>query len=100
MAENKGLEFVGIVEHVDDNPSYDYCRLNTQSSGMIGYENVQNLGESIAHEFREGFRQKITYEPPQGILKKGLRLNKYHKLSVLEQDNFEKSVLETLQGKE
>jgi len=104
MAEYQGSEFVGIVEHLQDTSSYDYCSLNTQSGGMSGHASVQGLGETIAYQFGENFRQKITYEPPQGIdtrgTERGLCPKKYHRLSVLEQDRFEKSVLSALQGKE
>lgn len=104
MAEYQGSEFVGIVEHLQDNSSYDYCSLNTQSGVLGGHPSVQSLGETIAYEFGDNFRQKITYEPPQGIdtrgTERGLCPKKYHRLSVLEQDGFEKSVLSALRGKE
>ena len=71
MAEYRGLEFIGIVEYVQDTPSYNYCSLNTQSGARGEHVDVQGLGEIIAYQFGENFRQKITYEPPQGIDMKG-----------------------------
>ncbi len=104
MAEYQGSKFVGIVEHVKDTSSYDYCSFDTQSGVMRGHGSVQDLGETIAYQFGENFRQKITYELPQGIntrgTERGLCPKKYHKLSALEQDEFEKSVLSALQSKE
>jgi len=103
MTEYQYLDFVGIFEHIQDTPLYDYCVLNTKTGGMSGQASVRGLGEIIAYQYGENFRQKITYEPPQGIdergTERGLCPRKYHRLSILEQDRFEKSVLSTLQDK-
>jgi len=104
MAEYQGSEFVGIVEHLQDTSSYDYCSLNTQSGGMGGHGSVQSLGKTIANQFGENFRQKITYEPPQGTDKRrteqGICPRRYHQMSVLERDKFEKAVLKELKGEQ
>ncbi|GEM_PF-3623313 len=103
MVNYQSSIFVGIVEHIDSPPCYDYCDLNIQSGGMGGYISIQVLGEMIASEFGENFLQQITYEPPFGIdtrgTERGLCPRKYHKLSVLEQARFEESVLETVLSK-
>jgi len=44
MAEYRGLEFIGIVEYVQDTPSYNYCSLNTQSGARGEHVDVQGLG--------------------------------------------------------
>ena len=106
MSEYKGSEFVGIVETLKVKSSYyEYCSLNTQTKGCYhGNISIQDLGEHVAILFGENFRQQITFEPPQGFeitrTISGLRTQKYHRLSVLEQDRFEKSVLNQLQSKE
>lgn len=65
----------------------------------MGHLNIEGLGKSIAHQFGDNFRQKITYEPPEGI-HKGKSLKRYHPLSVLEKDRFERAVLNALKGRE
>ena len=99
----KYKEFIGIVEHIhtQDAPSRDYCSLNNQTGGMIGTWSIEGLGKIRAIQLGNKFRDKITYEPPQGIdeggIERGLCPNRYHRLSVLEQNRFEKSVLDELE---
>jgi len=109
MAEYRGNQFIGIVEHLKDSPTdnyptYDYCELNQESGGLCGYPDVEFMGEVIAHQFGESFRQKITYEPPQGTDKRrteqGICPRRYHQMSVLERDKFEKAVLKELKGEQ
>ena len=103
MAKNQRLEFVGIVENLGEMSSYYYCSLDIITGGMTGHKNVQSLGMSIAFQFGKNFQQKITYEPPLGVdirgTEQGLVPRRYHRLSVLEQDRFEKSVLRELESK-
>ena len=103
MAEYQGPEFVGIVEYIHETPSYHYCRSKIEDGSTAAYPDVEILGETIAILHGENFRQKITYEPPQGIdtreTERRLCSRRYHRLSVLEQDRFEKSVLGALKGK-
>lgn len=115
MAEYRGLNFVGIVEFLQDIPveflevdsNYIYCSFNILSldtrMSRIESSCIERLGEKIARLYGANFRQKITYEPPQGIDKSGAEQyaspRRYHQLSVLERDMFEKSVLKALKGK-
>ena len=103
MAKHRGLEFIGIEEHLDKVPSYNYCILDTTDWGLVGARNLQILAEEIADEYGKNFRQKITYHPPREIdasgTSRGLLPRRYHRLSVLEQDRFEKAVLNALKGK-
>ncbi len=90
-------KFVGIVEHVRTQPSYDYCILNQDNGHMAGAVSLETIAELIAGELGEKFQQRITYQPPRGVdmrgTERGLCPSVYHQLSVLEQDRFEKEVL-------
>lgn len=104
MSKAKRLKFVWIVEHISpEGPSYDYCELDTQSYGMAGASDIETIASSIAHSFGQRFKENITYKPPKGIDKsgteRGLTPKRYHRLSVLEHDRFEKAVLEELKDK-
>lgn len=102
MKKPQNPEFVGIVEHINQGASsYDYCNLNIPSGGMASHASIKSLGEMIAYHFGNNFRQIITYEPPQGIhdLREiGLSPKRYHQLSVLEKNRFERAVLNNLKG--
>jgi hypothetical protein len=102
MAEYRGHKFVGIEEDIKDIPSYYYCTLQIYTGEIIRRKTVASLGSLIASEFGRDFRQKIRYEPPTGIdmrrAASGSRPSRYHQFSVMEQDLFEKSVLDALQG--
>ena len=103
MVEYQGLEFVGIVENIQDTLPFEYCCSNILSNGISMRRNLTDLGETIAWRYGENFRKKITYEPPEGIdmggTKRGLNPRKYHKLSMWERHIFEESVLKALKGK-
>jgi hypothetical protein len=94
-------EFVGIVEFLKE-PAVDnhYCMLNLESRGMEDHATISSLGKSVASNYGADFRKRITYEPSEGIdrsgTERGLCPRRYHKLSDLEKDNFEKEVLASL----
>ena len=104
MEDYQGNQFIGIVEYLRAEPSYDYCGLNQESGGSSGFSTVGSMGSMVAYRFGKKFRQQITYEPPQGIDERGTERNlcprRYHALSVLERDRFEKAVLRNLRGEE
>ncbi|MDP3966060.1 MAG: hypothetical protein Q8Q04_00840 [archaeon] len=94
------LNFVGIIEHIKEPPYIEYCLLNLKTGGKERHKNLKSLGESVALEFGEKFKEKITYEPPEEINKRIEKMGPpqkfYYKLFTLEKEKFEKYVLEEL----
>ena len=102
MEQPSGEEFVGIVEFLQEEPSYNYCCIRP-GCAMVGSEGIGMIGYTIAKEYGDQFRNRITFQPPQGIDRSGeknhLCAKRYHPLSVMERHLFEKAVLAALKGK-
>jgi hypothetical protein len=100
MERSNDKEFVGIVECIQDESTFYYCLKNAVNGGMEGSSGLDTIAEAVASSLGDGFRQRITYTPPEDIDYGDGHLcpRRYHKLSVLERDRFEKKVLEELQA--
>ena len=104
MNKSREPAFIGIVEFLLTH-NYTYCVL-FPSGAMHTHKSVKSLGDSAGTQFKRYIKQETTFNPPEGVRQDSVydpprKIHeteplRYHRLSVLEQTRFERTVVKSL----